>query len=156
MRRAIFLLIQRSVRRAFFKAHPATAARDDEKCTHDRMRRVYNDELVPAANSISLPLRVSRCTRRAAVSSEKTRVHAVFLLSSSVSLLPNHAISFHDQNLRIIHCARVRVCTYICAIRRHEARILFVVVTTTNPRAPPPASLRERQQSLTLACVYRH
>lgn len=150
MRRAIFLLIQRSVRRAFFKAHPATAARDDEKCTHDRMRRVYNDELVPAANSISLPLRVSRCTRRAAVSSEKTRVHAVFLLSSSVSLLPNHAISFHDQNLRIIHCARVYV--YLCHTKARSADI----VRRSNNDQSTSTSLRERQQSLTLACVYRH
>lgn len=49
MRGAIFSLMQRSSvrydvsrapRRAFLKAQPATAARDDEKCTHDRMRRV--------------------------------------------------------------------------------------------------------------------
>lgn len=73
-------------------------------------------------------LTLHRCTRRVAVSYE-TRVHAVFF--SSASLLPNHAISFHDQNLRIIHYTRV--CVYIYM---DIARWILHVVVTTNPRLP--------------------
>lgn len=126
-RRVVARGASRAPRRAFFEAHPATtAARDDEKCTHDRMRRVY-DELVPVANSISL-----------SCASHVAPVHAprcgFLLLLSSASLLPNHAISFHDQNLRIIH-------THIPTSRRH--RCVYIYIYISRPGNNPPETTNE-------------
>lgn len=142
MRRAIFLLIQRSVRRvargasraprrAFFKAHPATAARDDEKCTHDRMRRVCNDELVPVANSISLPcashvapVHAPRCGFL-----RDTRARRLLLIRFFITKSRDIVPRSKSSNYSLYTC----VCIYIYM---DIARWILHVVVTTNPRLP--------------------
>lgn len=148
MRRAIFLLIQRSVRRvargasraprrAFFKAHPATAARDDEKCTHDRMRRVCNDELVPVANSISLPcashvapVHAPRCGFL-----RDTRARRLLLIRFFITKSRDIVPRSKSSNYSLYTCVCIYIygyCTMDIARRSNDQS------TTTNP-----ASLRE-------------
>lgn len=93
------------------------------------MRRVYNDELVPCGELDFPPLARLTLHRgaRAALRfppQEDTRAPPCTSSSPSASLLPNHAISFHDQNLRIIHyipCMCVYVYVYIY-IYLHDIR----------------------------------